>query len=238
MPPAAKRLSPAAGAGALASPAAPSAGQQSGGGSGKFRHVPFRTVEAGRVGAPTPHRHPSSAEAQRDRGPLHSPNSLCGVRASSSVGLPRSLSQAHVQPTPRAPRLCRHLGLLTSPSPMGSGGAEVQRKPGPAWGLVTRVDGSKSQSFCGVRAGPWCPLSRTRARVQGRWQTVLELGICPPPRPLTAHTGHLGACGHLAVAGDQRFAWLTRLCVKRDCFSKCIHVFRLAFAWGKCFRRF
>lgn len=190
------------------------------------------------MGAPTPHRHPSSAEAQRDRGPLHSPNSLCGVRASSSVGLPRSLSQAHVQPTPRAPRLCRYLGLLTSPSPMGSGGAEVQRKPGPAWGLVTRVDGSKSQSFCGVRAGPWCPLSRTRARVQGRWQTVLELGICRPPRPLTAHTGHLGACGHLAVAGDQRFAWLTRLCVKRDCFSKCIHVFRLAFAWGKCFRRF
>lgn len=49
------------------------------------------------MGAPTPHRHPSSAEAQRDRGPLHSPNSLCGVRASSSVGLPRSLSQAHVQ---------------------------------------------------------------------------------------------------------------------------------------------
>lgn len=143
--------------------------QDSGGWTGGSPH-PTQAPEQCRSSArPWPSALPKLAV----RGPglqLRRPSALtvAGTRAASP-------------PTPRAPRLCRHLGLLTSPSPMGSGGAEVQRKPGPAWGLVTRVDGSKSQSFCGVRAGPWCPLSQTRARVQGRWQTVLELGICPPP---------------------------------------------------------
>lgn len=78
------------------------------------------------MGAPTPHRHPSSAEAQRDRGPLHSPNSLCGVRASSSVGLPRSLSQAHVQ------RHCAHTACA-SPLP-ASGASDVPQSHGQRGG--------------------------------------------------------------------------------------------------------
>lgn len=144
---------------------------------------------------PPPHTGTRAVQKLSETVALCTPQTRCAGSGPPAPSAFRAHCRRHTCSV-TAPRLCRHLGLLTSPSPMGSGGAEVQRKPGPAWGLVTRVDGSKSQSFCGVRAGPWCPLSQTRTRVQGRWQTVLELGICPPPGPLL-HTP--GTWAHVAT---------------------------------------
>lgn len=143
-------------------------------------------------------------------------NSLRGVRAPSSVCLLRSLSPAHMHchcDHTACARLCRHLGLLTSASPVGSEGTEVQREARPCPGSC--LQGRQEL----VSVVLWSVLSRTRARVQGGRRTVLEVGICPP-QPPTADTGHLGTCGHLATAEDQRFAWLTRLCETRGCFSE------------------